>query len=127
MKKTIRIIPLLLLTVFFAISLSSCSSDTDPADTDFFLGKYKGSISYIEGDKSISTDEGSVTVSKIGDTYSFLFSDGIPDITGVKFSKKDGNTYVSIGTEFTGITITASNLHMLVSKDGKTWTANCSR
>jgi hypothetical protein len=63
----------------------------------------------------------------VGDTYSFAFSNSIPDITGVKFEKKDDNTYISIGTGVTGINITANSLKMLVVKGDETWTANCTR
>lgn len=116
------------LAAFVMIGLASCSKDTDPADVDVFVGTYKGKITYLKaGEELKSKDDGSVIVSKVGATYNFAFSDGIPDINGVKFEKKDDNTYVSIGSGLTGITITKSKLNMLVVKDGATWIANCSR
>ncbi|HOH96638.1 MAG TPA: hypothetical protein PK638_05600, partial [Candidatus Enterocola sp.] len=75
------------------LGLGSCSKDTDPADVDLFIGTYKGKISYIKvGEQSKSNTNGSVIVSKVGSTYNFVFSDGIPALTGVKFEKKDDNT-----------------------------------
>ena len=116
------------LAAFVMIGLASCSKDTDPSDVDVFLGTYKGKITYLKvGDQLKSVDNGSVIVSKVGSTYNFAFSDGIPNINGVKFEKKDDNTYISVGSGLTGITITKSKLNMLVTKDGATWTANCSR
>lgn len=124
MKKTIRIFSLLLIATTIMIA---CKKDKDPATTDFFVGTYKGSVSYIKDGKTIDSSDGKITVSKIGDTYNFYFGNGIPDITGVKFEKSGDNTYVSIGSGLTGIKIDASTLKMLVSKDGATWTANCTR
>lgn len=116
------------LAAVLMIGLASCSKDTDPADTDVFLGTYKGNIAYVKGlSESKSNANGSIIVSKVGATYSFVFSDGIPPLTGVKFEQKDDNTYVSVGDGLTGITITASTLNMLVSKDGATWTVSAKR
>ncbi|UAY55651.1 hypothetical protein [Arachidicoccus terrestris] len=105
----------------------SCSKDDDPADNDFFIGTYNGTISYQGDGQTINDEDGKLTVVKVGSSYSFKFGSGIPDINNVKFEKKDANTYVSIGTGVTGITITASTLKMLVSNDDGTWTADCTR
>lgn len=105
----------------------SCKKDKDPSTTDFFVGTYNGSISYNKDQTSITNSEGKITVSKVGETYNFFFGSNIPDITGVKFEKKGDNSYVSIGNGLTGISIDASTLKMLVSKDGATWTADCKR
>ncbi|MBO9673434.1 MAG: hypothetical protein J7577_08315 [Sphingobacteriaceae bacterium] len=124
MKKTVQILSMLLIALTVMVS---CKKDTDPADRDFFVGTYKGTVSYKNNETTINSTDGKVTVSKIGETYSFYFGNGIPDITGVRFEKSGDNTYVSIGSGVTGITIDASTLKMLVSKDGQTWTANCTR
>lgn len=105
----------------------SCKKDTDPADKDFFVGTYKGTVSYRNGQTTINSSDGKVTVSKVGETYNFYFGNNIPDITGVKFEKTGDNSYVSVGSGLTGISIDASNLKVLVVKDGQTWTANCTR
>lgn len=105
----------------------SCKKDKDPATTDFFVGTYKGEISYNMGETSITNSEGKITVSKVGETYNFFFGSNIPDINGVKFEKQGDNTYISVGSGLTGITIDANTLKMLVSKEGATWTANCTR
>eukprot|EP01012_Entosiphon_sulcatum_P002170 TRINITY_DN104279_c0_g1_i1.p1 TRINITY_DN104279_c0_g1~~TRINITY_DN104279_c0_g1_i1.p1 ORF type:complete len:125 (-),score=10.95 TRINITY_DN104279_c0_g1_i1:13-387(-) len=124
MKKTVQILSMLLIALTVMVS---CKKDTDPADRDFFVGTYKGTVSYRSGETTINSSDGKVTVSKIGETYNFYFGNNIPDITGVKFEKTGDNSYVSIGSGLTGISIDASNLKILVSKDGQTWTANCTR
>lgn len=130
MKTTFKTLSVVLFTMFLAIGAISCSKNTDPADVDVFLGTYKGSISYVTLNpaENISASDGEIIVTKIGATYSFHFNKNIPDLNNVEFSKKDANTLVSIGTGMNGaITITKSKLTMLVIKDGKTWTANCTR
>lgn len=124
MKKAIQFFGILLiaLTVF-----ASCKKDTDPADRDFFVGTYTGTVSYKNDQTTIKSSDGKVTVSKIGDSYNFYFGSGIPDIKGVNFEKKGDNTYISIGSGVTGITIDASTLKMLVIKGNETWTADCTR
>lgn len=116
------------LTVTLLIFLGSCSKDTDPADTDLFVGTYKGTITFNGDGKTITDEDGRVTVTKVGGSYSFIFGSGIPDLTGVRFEKdENSNTYFSIGDGLTGITISANSLKMLVSNDRGTWTADCSR
>lgn len=124
MKKTVQIFSMLLIALTVMVS---CKKDTDPADKDFFVGTYKGTVSYRNGETTINSSDGKVTVSKVGETYNFYFGSNIPDITGVKFEKTGDNSYVSIGSGLTGISIDASNLKILVVKDGQTWTANCTR
>ena len=130
MKKSMKILGLLMLS-FFAISMFvSCSRDDDPADNDFFAGTYKGKISYANGDTNISTDDGSVFVTKIasGTKYNFAFSNSIPDLKDVEFKQEGDNTLVSVGaTALQYIRITNDKLEMLYTVDGKTWTANCTR
>lgn len=127
--KTIKFLSLCLMTCLLVFAFTSCGKDTDPAEKDLFIGTYKGHISYTSIDpiKHLDAPDGKVIVTKIGDTYSFHFSDDIPDLTGIKFEKKNDNSYVSIGSGLTGITISESNLTMLVVKGGETWTANCKR
>ncbi|WP_443945181.1 hypothetical protein ACJVDH_20030 [Pedobacter sp. AW1-32] len=124
MKKTIQMLSMFLIALTV---MASCKKDTDPADTDFFVGTYNGTVSYTNGSNTINSSDGRVTVSKVGETYSFYFGNNIPDITGVKFAKDGDNNYVSIGTGLTGIRINESSLNLLVSKDGQTWTADCKR
>lgn len=125
MKNSMKMIgTLMIASLMFMVS---CDKDTDPADTDLFVGTYEGTISYTGDGETIVDDDGRVTVTKVGDTYSFLFGSGIPDITGVKFRESDNNTHVSIGEGLEGITITASTLNILVVNDNGAWTADCSR
>ena len=126
MKKIIALASVICLSlVFFA----SCSKNDDPADNDLFVGTYKGSIYYSNGEEKKSAENGSVTVVKTGNDYYFRFSDGIPDLKGVSFKKEGDNTLVNIdlkdGVKI--IRINASSLNILYTTDGKTWTANASR
>ncbi|KQS41033.1 hypothetical protein [Pedobacter sp. Leaf194] len=123
MKKTVQIFSMLLIALTV---MASCKKDTDPADRDFFVGTYRGTVSYSKGATQINSTDGKVTVTKVNDTYSFFFGNNIPDITGVKF-QESGNTYISVGTGVIGITIDASTLKIGVSNTNGTWTANCTR
>ena len=112
-----------------AFSCASCSKHDDPADNDLFVGTYKGKISYSDGETKKSADNGSVTVLKAGKDYYFRFSDGIPDLKGVKFKKEGDHTLVNIDLQdgVKIIKINASSLNILYTTDGKTWTANAKR
>ena len=127
MKKiTLVTLVCLFIVTFFSIS---CSKKDDPADNDIFVGKYKGSITYLSGKEKKSIDNGSVTVVKAGGSYYFRFSDGIPDLKGVTFKKEGDHTLVNIdlkeGVKI--IRINASSLNILYTKEGKIWTANAKR
>lgn len=130
MKNLIKYLGLFLMA-FSMFALTSCSRNDDPADNDFFAGTYKGSVSYNDGGSTkISSDNGSVFVTKIGSgtKYNFTFSNGIPDLNGIEFQKSGDNIMVSIGATGTSyIRIDNKTLKMLFIKDGKTWTANATR
>lgn len=126
MKKSIKILSLLWVTL---ITFSACSKDDDPADNDLFIGKYEGSVFFSsnnEGDHNVPETEGSVTVAKVGNTYSFNFSDGIPSLGNIEMGKGENNTLI-FEDGFGAIRITASTLIIGYTKDGRTWTANCKR
>src|SRR5690606_38174747 len=109
-----NLMKLFVLTFFATTVLVSCSKDDDPADNDLFVGTYRGSVSYTNGEERHSNENGNVRVVKTGNNYNFIFSDGIPDLTGVEFRKEDDNTVVSIGTdESKFIRITASSLRII--------------
>lgn len=111
-----------------SLLLVGCSKDDDPADNDIFVGTYRGDVSYTKEGENKSSNNGSVTVVKAGSDYNFVFSDGIPDLTGVRFRKDGDNTVISIDDdEAKAIRITASSLTIAYAKDGAVWTANCSR
>ena len=128
MKKLFTLVTLICISLV-AFSSISCSKNDDPADNDLFVGTYKGSISYSNGEKKESFDNGSVTVVKTGNDYYFRFSDGIEDLKGVSFKKEGDNRLVNIDFEdgVKYIKIDASSLTMLYTTDGKTWTANAKR
>lgn len=130
MKKAIRILGLFLLTFFVITSITSCSDDDDPANNDFFAGTYRGNVAYNGGGDNINSNDGSVFVTKIasGTKYNFSFSNGIPDLNGVEFNQQGDNTLVMVGSTATSyIRIDNNDLKILYIKDGKTWTANCTR
>lgn len=130
MKSKLKLFTLFLFSLFLTTGFVACSDDTDPTDQTIFVDSYKGKITYLNvgSGKKVSADDGKVIVSKLGDTYSFRFDNGIPDLTGIKFEKKDDNTFVSLGSDgLKGIKITASELHILMVKGGETWTADCKR
>ncbi|CEN39388.1 hypothetical protein [Capnocytophaga cynodegmi] len=127
MKKALKILGVFCLTlVVFA-----CSKNDDPVDNDLFVGTYKGSIGFKEGDKEpIDVKEGSVTVVKTGSTYYFRFSDGIEDLKGVEFKKDGDNVLVNVdfvNLEAQYIRISASELKIHYTKEGKTWKADAKR
>lgn len=125
MKKKIAFFSALVIASMMV--LTGCSKDDSPADSDFFIGTYKGAISYTHDGETKSDSNGRVTVAKMGNSYTFDFGSGIPNINNVKFEKKDDNTYVSIGEGLTGISVTASTLNILVVNDDGAWTADCKR
>lgn len=125
MKNYLKILSLLLVG---AVLFTACSKKDDPADNDLFVGTYNGKISYNKDGESKSTDNGKVTVIKVGNNYNFVFSDGIPDLRGVQFKKDGDNTVVSIDEDAAKvIRITASKLTIGYAKDGAIWTADCNR
>lgn len=130
MKNVIKILGVFMLVMFTAISFTSCSDDDDPANNDFFAGTYRGSISYNDGSTTIGTDNGEVFVTKIasGTKYNFAFSNSIPDLNGVEFEQQGDNVLVSVGSTATSyIRIDNNELKIAYAKDGKIWTANCTR
>ena len=128
MKKNFVLFSVIFLSLV-AFSCASCSKNDDPADNDLFVGTYKGKISYLDGETKKFADNGSVTVLKAGNDYYFRFSDGIPDLKGVKFKKEGDHTLVNIDLQdgVKIIKINASSLNILYTTDGKTWTANAKR
>ncbi len=125
LKTMFKLFSVVLIT---ALVFTSCSKDDDPVDNDLFIGKYKGKISYVEGDTNISKDDGSVEVVKVGKNYNFLFSDKIPNLTGVTFEKEGENVVINVGSDEAHlIRIDQSKLVIAYTKDGKVWTANCDR
>ncbi len=123
MKKLLSLLAVIGLGV---LVLVSCSKDDDPKDNDIFIGKYKGKVSYTSGDETISNNDGSVTVVKVGDKYTFNFSDDIPSIKD-KNIKKGENSFTLDWDEGSIITIDESNLNINMIKDGAAWSASLKR
>lgn len=129
MKTTFKILSLLFVTVTL-FTFAACSKDDDPADNDLFIGKYEGTVSFSstnDSDTDVARTNGSVTVTKIGDKYSFNFSNGIPTIGNIIMEKGDNNTIIFNDNAIGSITVTASDLDIIYAKDGKAWTADCKR
>jgi len=126
MKTTLKLFSLLFASFFI---LSACSKDDDPADNDLFIGTYEGSVGFSSPDEgeSVGTTQGSVRVTKVGDNYSFNFSNGIPSLNNIEMRRNDNSTIVIGDGNFGTITVTASTLRILYNRDGETWTANCER
>jgi hypothetical protein len=122
MKNSIKVLGML----FFVMAITaSCSKDNDPSDDNLFVGTYNGQVSYSDPDSgtSISTDDGRVTLVKVGDTYNFDFSDGIPSLKGIKMEKNQ-NTLVSTDG---AISIDEGTLIIAYTKGGETWGADSTR
>ena len=125
-----NLLKFLAVTFFAVFVFTACSNDDDPANNDFFAGTYKGTVNYVDGDKTVYNENGSVFVTKIasGTKYNFAFSDKIPDLNGIEFEKKGDNSLVSVGSSASSfITIDSKKLTILYTKDGKTWRANATR
>lgn len=107
---------------------TACSDDDDPSDNDVFVGTYKGNVSYVSSDKNVNNADGNVRVVKVGDKYNFIFSDNIPNITGVEFKQEDANYSINVGgSDLSYIRINANTLKIFYVVDGQTWTANAKR
>ncbi len=120
MKKSINVLSIFL---FAIVLMVSCSKDNDPTDDNLFIGTYKGSVAFSDTETNISTDDGRVTLVKVGDTYNFDFSNSIPSLNGIKMEKNQNLLINSDGT----IKIDAGTLIIAYTKDGKLWGANCKR
>lgn len=129
MKTTGKMFSLLMAILFMtSLGFVSCSDDDGPADSDIFVGKYNGFVSYTNGESNTEEQNGWVQVVKVGNNYNFLFSNDIPEISGVEF-ENDGETLISVGaTEFQYIRVTAGTLQILYAEnENDIWTANCTR
>ena len=125
MKNYLKFLSVLLIATFVFIS---CRKDDAPADNNLFVGTYNGTISYQTAGENKSTNNGKVTVVKVGNNFNFVFSDGIPDLKGVQFKNDGDNTVISIDDDASKfIRITASKLSIVYAKDQAVWTADCNR
>ncbi|WP_149276531.1 hypothetical protein [Pareuzebyella sediminis] len=122
MQNSMKILGML---CFVATTIISCSKDNDPSDDNLFVGTYRGSVSYTNSNNNtdISTDDGRVTVVKVGDNYSFNFSNDIPSINGLEMDKNQNILVNSSGT----VKIDEGELIIAFTEDTEIWGANCSR
>lgn len=118
----------LALLVITSLVFVSCSDDDSPADSDIFIGKYEGTVSYTNGESSTIETDGWVEVVKVGNNYNFIFSNDIPEITGVEFVS-NGEVLLSVGANETYyIRVTAHTLDIEYLENGNDfWTAHCTR
>lgn len=130
MRKFIQALGLGMLILTAVITFTSCSKDDDPADNNLFIGKYEGKIAFDDlkdNSKDVASADGTITVTKTGNTYNFAFGNSIPNLNGVDFEEKD-NVLINIGSAGTGvIRIDAGKLTIGYTKDDKVWTADCQR
>ncbi|MBR8704217.1 hypothetical protein [Porphyromonas levii] len=122
--KQLRLMAASLLLVLMAVGLSSCNQNK-PEDALLFTGKYTGLVTFSklgDGALPIVDKDVEITVIKIGDNYSFRFSNkGIPAITGVKMKKGD-NTLVTLEDDKGGlIKITGDELHIAYKNANGSW------
>ncbi|MBF0596095.1 hypothetical protein [Faecalibacter rhinopitheci] len=123
-----NLLKLFLVSIFALFMFTACSDDDDPSDNDLFVGTYKGNVSYVSSDKNVNNADGNVRVVKVGDKYNFIFSDNIPNITGVEFKQEDVNYSINVGgSDLSYIRINANTLKIFYVVDGQTWTANATR
>lgn len=133
MRKSLKLLSSILsIGLIAGVLLTSCKKDTDPVDKDFFIGKYKGHITYSNteagNEENIDITNGKIDVVKVGNSYNFVFSDGIPNIGNVKFKDNGKNSVISIGSDESHyIKINASQLTILYNSGTETWTGNCQR
>ena len=123
MKKLIKLFSVFAVTL---LVMSSCSKNDDPKDNNLFVGTYEGKVSYSNDSNEISNENGSVTVTKVGDNYSFIFSDDIPTLGDLEIEKGE-NKFELDWDEASIIIIDESTLNIKMAKNGKTWSANCER
>lgn len=125
----IKLLKTFSLVAIVALVFTSCSKDDDPTDNDLFIGTYDGWIHYDDNSDGtiIETGDGEVTVTKVGDSYSFTFSNNIPQIRDIEFEEGEDH-HINIGnSEVSYIKITAHALEIYYSEDGETWQADCTR
>lgn len=100
MRKFIQTLGLGMLILTAVISFTSCSKDDDPADNNLFIGKYEGKIAFDDlkdNSKDVPSGDGSITVTKTGNTYNFAFGNGIPNLNALTLKRK--TTYWSISVQ----------------------------
>ncbi|MCJ7467521.1 MAG: hypothetical protein MUO53_12610 [Maribacter sp.] len=122
MNKSIKLAGIIFMITML---LASCSKNNDPTDDNLFVGTYKGSVSYSETNSNtdITTSDGRVTLVKVGDSYNFDFSDGIPSLKGIKMEKNQNVLVDSTGT----LRIDQGKLVIAYSKGSESWGADCTR
>ena len=116
--------------LIIGIALTSCNQN-NPSEADLFVGKYVGVVTYANPGAvvpSITRTKGTVTVVKVGNTYSFNFSDGIPSITGITMAKGQSSEF-QLGGDATGyIRVKGTDLNIYyISKEKGAWTATAKR
>ncbi|WP_109097641.1 hypothetical protein [Aquimarina sp. AU58] len=118
--------------VFSILFVTSCSSDDDNGPTENISGvlpstvltSYSGELGYTSADGSLIVAEtsGTATISKSGNTYTITFSNGVPSITGLRFSGSNGNYASTSGDgSAVGISINENKLEIGATINGNNW------
>ena len=111
----------------FMLLTFSCSSE--PND-EVLVGTYSGAVGYKKEGKNIAVDNGSVTVVRRGNIFSFTFSDGIPALDGISMIERGNGGYILKDAELGSNTISISSsgrLELLYISDKETWMAHCKK
>lgn len=117
---------LVLLSSIALVTILIFSSCSDPAKNSLYVGTYNGIVTFgsIKEFDVRTNPNGSVKVTKIGNRYTFDFSDDIPTIKNIKLSKKNETTQ-EYKKGLDRITVTKDKLNIFFTKDGENWTATC--
>lgn len=111
----------------FMLLTFSCSSE--PND-EVLVGTYSGTVGYKKGGKNIAVDNGSVTVVRRGNLFSFTFSDGIPALDDISMIERGNGGYILKDAELGSNTISISSsgrLELFYISDKETWMAHCKK
>ncbi|WP_062060594.1 hypothetical protein [Aquimarina longa] len=117
--------------VFLILLIVSCGSDDDDKIMQKFatipttsLTDYDGRLVYTpaNGSGEIVVENGSAKISKLGDSYTIVFSDEVPSIKGLRFITANG-AYASVSTDGSsvGISINNNKLSIGATIAGNSW------
>lgn len=113
------------LVMLIAVGLTSCNQN-EPENALLFTGKYVGLVTFDklgDGASPVLANDTEISVFKIGESYTFRFSNGgVPTLKGVKMQKGE-NSLVTLDSDKGGlITITGDNLNIAYKNEVGTWT-----
>lgn len=120
---------LLLLVLLSSVFACSNEKDDDPKSSasvevpSTLVTTYTGALSYTKSDGTFkANEEGKATLTKSGSTYTITFSDGVPSVSGLRFSSANG-AYATTSSDgsVAGISVKDPTLDINVTKSDATW------